>query len=108
MTIWNSIPTNERTELIVHALRDYADAKETDPNIKRIKKLELALQQLGDEKQKVEAEIQLKKSMLDNVVEEMNTPDINYENEWMSLVNNAIAAKENDTIWRSYAGRAEY
>ena len=108
MPIWDSIPTNERNEMIDRMFRDYGNSKEIDPNIKRIKKIEFELQQLEDEKQNIDAQIQMKKSMFDNVIGGMNTPDINYENEWEILVNNAMDAKENNTIWRSYAGRAEY
>jgi hypothetical protein len=107
-SVWDSIPTNERNEMIDRLFRNYAYSKEIDPNIKRIKNLELELQQLEDEKHNIDAQMQMKKSMLENVIGGMNTPEIDYENEWMVLVNNAIIAKENNTIWRSYAGRAEY
>jgi hypothetical protein len=107
-SVWDSIPTNERNEMIDRLFRNYAYSKEIDPNIKRIKNLELELQQLEDEKHNIDAQMQMKKSMLDNVIGGMNPPEIDYENEWMVLVNNAIIAKENNTIWRSYAGRAEY
>jgi len=108
MPIWDSIPTNERNEMIDRLFRNYGDSKEIDPNLKKIKKIELELQQLEDEKQNIDAQIQMKNSMLDNVIGGMNTSDIDYEKEWDRLVKNAMVAKENNTIWRSYAGRAEY
>ena len=61
MPIWNSIPSNERNDLIQRALRDYAETIEIDPNLKKIKKLELELQQLEEMKQSVDVEIQTKK-----------------------------------------------
>ncbi|DAC15528.1 MAG TPA: hypothetical protein D7H86_01055 [Candidatus Poseidoniales archaeon] len=68
MPIWDSIPTNERNEMIDRLFRNYGDSKEIDPNLMKIKKIELELQQLEDEKQNIDAQIQMKNSILDNVI----------------------------------------
>ena len=46
LSIWDSIPVNERGEVIRKALRDYANQSDDDPNLREIRKIEIELQNL--------------------------------------------------------------
>ena len=47
LSIWDSIPVDERGEVIRKALRDYANQSDDDPNLREIRKIEIELENVN-------------------------------------------------------------
>ena len=108
LSIWDSIPADERGEVIRKALRDYANQSDDDPNLREIRKTEIELQNLQNSLDLIKKNVVDKKMRLEELRGEKNTMTIDYDREWNDLLKRAREAEEGGKIWESYAGRAEY
>ena len=108
LSIWDSIPADERGEVIRKALRDYANQNDDDPNLREIRKTEIELQNLQNSLDLIKKNVVDKKMRLEELRGDKNTMTIDYDREWNDLLKRAREAEEGGEIWESYAGRAEY
>ena len=108
LSIWDSIPADERGEVIRKALRDYANQSDDDPNLREIRKTEIELQNLQNSLEMIKKNVAYKEMRLEELRGEKNTMTIDYDREWNDLLKIAREAEEGGKIWESYAGRAEY
>ena len=108
LSIWDSIPVDERGEVIRKALRDYANQSDDDPNLREIRKIEIELENLQNSFEQIKKNVAHKEMRLDELRGEKNTMTIDYESEWDNHLDRAREAERSEEIWESYAGRAEY
>ena len=108
LSIWDSIPVDERGEVIRKALRDYANQSDDDPNLREIRKIEIELENLQNSFEQIKKNVAHKEMRLEELRGEKNTMTIDYESEWDNHLDRAREAERNEKIWESYAGRAEY
>ncbi len=108
LSIWDSIPADERGEVIRKALRDYANQSDDDPNLREIRKTEIELQNLHNSLELIKKKVAYKEMRLEELRGEKNTMTIDYDREWNDLLKIAREAEQGGEIWESYAGRAEY
>ena len=108
LSIWDSIPADERGEVIRKALRDYANQSDDDPNLREIRKTEIELQNLQNSLELIKKNVADKEMRLEELRGEKNTMKIDYDREWNDLLKIAREAEQGGEIWESYAGRAEY
>jgi len=108
LSIWDSIPADERGEVIRKALRDYANQSDDDPNLREIRKTEIELQNLQNSLELIKKNVAYKEMRLEELRGEKNTMTIDYDREWNDHLKRAREAEQGEEIWESYAGRAEY
>ncbi len=108
LSIWDSIPVDERGEVIRKALRDYANQSDDDPNLREIRKIEIELENLQNSFEQIKKNVAHKEMRLEELRGEKNTMTIDYESEWDNHLDRAREAERSEKIWESYAGRAEY
>ena len=108
LSIWDSIPADERGEVIRKALRDYANQSDDDPNLREIRKIEIELQNLQNGLEQIQKNVADKEMRLEKLRGEKNTMTIDYDREWNDHLKRAREAEQSGEIWESYAGRAEY
>ena len=108
LSIWDSIPADERGEVIRKALRDYANQSDDDPNLREIRKIEIELQNLQNGLEQIKKNVADKEMRLEELRGEKNTMTIDYDREWNDHLKRAREAEQSGEIWESYAGRAEY
>ena len=108
LSIWDSIPVDERGEVIRKALRDYANQSDDDPNLREIRKIEIELENLQNSFEQIKKNVAHKEMRLEELRGEKNTMTIDYESEWDNHLDRAREAERIEKIWESYAGRAEY
>ena len=108
LSIWDSIPVDERGEVIRKALRDYANQSDDDPNLREIRKIEIELENLQNSFEQIKKNVAHKEMRLEELRGEKNTMTIDYESEWDNHLDRAREAERSEEIWESYAGRAEY
>ena len=108
LSIWDSIPADERGEVIRKALRDYANQSDDDPNLREIRKIEIELQNLQNGLEQIKKNVADKEMRLEELRGENNTMTIDYDREWNDHLKRAREAEHSGEIWESYAGRAEY
>ncbi len=108
LSIWDSIPVDERGEVIRKALRDYANQSDDDPNLREIRKIEIELENLQNSFEQIKKNVAHKEMRLEELRGEKNTMTIDYESEWDNHLDRASEAERSEKIWESYAGRAEY
>lgn len=108
LSIWDSIPADERGEVIRKALRDYANQSDDDPNLREIRKIEIELQNLQNGLEQIKKNVADKEMRLEELRGERNTMTIDYDREWNDHLKRAREAEQSGEIWESYAGRAEY
>ena len=108
LSIWDSIPADERGEVIRKALRDYANQSDDDPNLRGIRKIEIELQNLQNGLEQIKKNVADKEMRLEELRGEKNTMTIDYDREWNDHLKRAREAEQSGEIWESYAGRAEY
>jgi hypothetical protein len=108
LSIWDSIPADERGEVIRKALRDYANQSDDDPNLREIRKIEIELQNLQNSLEQIKKNVADKEMRLEELRGEKNTMTIDYDREWNDHLKRAREAEQSGEIWESYAGRAEY
>tara|TARA_B100001123_G_C14957867_1_gene886417 strand:- start:56 stop:658 length:603 start_codon:yes stop_codon:yes gene_type:complete len=108
LSIWDSIPADERGEVIRKALRDYANQSDDDPNLREIRKTEIELQNLQNSLELIKKNVVDKEMRLEELRGEKNTMTIDYVREWNDHLKRAREAEQGGEIWESYAGRAEY
>ena len=108
LSIWDSIPADERGEVIRKALRDYANQSDDDPNLREIRKIEIELQNLQNGLEQIKKNVADKEMRLGELRGERNTMTIDYDREWNDHLKRAREAEQSGEIWESYAGRAEY
>ena len=108
LSIWDSIPVDERGEVIRKALRDYANQSDDDPNLREIRKIEIELENLQNSFEQIKKNVAHKEMRLEELRGEKNTMTIDYDSEWDDHLKRARKAENSEEIWESYAGRAEY
>ena len=108
LSIWDSIPVDERGEVIRKALRDYANQSDDDPNLREIRKIEIELENLQNSFEQIKKNVAHKEMRLEELRGEKNTMTIDYDREWNDHLKRAREAEQSGEIWESYAGRAEY
>lgn len=108
LSIWDSIPVDERGEVIRKALRDYANQSDDDPNLREIRKIEIELENLQNSFEQIKKNVAHKEMRLEELRGGKNTMTIDYESEWDNHLDIAREAERSEKIWESYAGRAEY
>ena len=108
LSIWDSIPVDERGEVIRKALRDYANQSDDDPNLREIRKIEIELENLQNSFEQIKKNVAHKEMRLEELRGERNTMTIDYDREWNDHLKRAREAEQSGEIWESYAGRAEY
>ena len=108
LSIWDSIPVDERGEVIRKALRDYANQSDDDPNLREIRKIEIELENLQNSFEQIKKNVAHKEMRLEELRGEKNTMTIDYESEWDNHLDRAREAERSEENWKSYAGRAEY
>jgi hypothetical protein len=108
LSIWDSIPVDERGEVIRKALRDYANQSDDDPNLREIRKIEIELENLQNSFEQIKKNVAHKEMCLEELRGEKNTMTIDYESEWDNHLDRVREAERSEKIWESYAGRAEY
>ena len=108
LSIWDSIPVDERGEVIRKALRDYANQSDDDPNLREIRKIEIELQNLQNSSEQIKKNVGEKEMRLEELRGGKNTMTIDYDREWNNHLERAREAERSEEIWESYAGRAEY
>ena len=108
LSIWDSIPVDERGEVIRKALRDYANQSDDDPNLREIRKIEIELENLQNSFEQIKKNVAHKEMRLEELRGEKNTMTIDYESEWDNHLDRSREAERSEEIWESYAGRAEY
>ncbi len=108
LSIWDSIPVDERGEVIRKALRDYANQSDDDPNLREIRKIEIELENLQNSFEQIKKNVAHKEMRLEELRGEKNTMTIDYESEWDNHLDRVREAERSEKIWESYAGRAEY
>ena len=107
LSTWESIPTDQRSQVIAKALRDYA-ANDDNPELLEMRRIELGINNLTHKMKELEMEVSAKQTRLKEIRGGLNIMKIDDGNEWNEYLKNAKEAQENGTIWESYAGRAEY
>ena len=108
LSVWDSIPVDERGEVIRKARRDYANQSDDDPNLRGIRKIEIELQNLQNGLEQIKKNVADKEMRLEELRGEKNTMTIDYDREWNDHLKRAREAEQSGEIWESYAGRAEY
>ena len=94
LSIWDSIPADERGEVIRKALRDYANQSDDDPNLREIRKTEIELQNLQNSLELIKKNVGYKEMRLEELRGETNTMTIDYEREWNDHLKRAREAKQ--------------
>ena len=108
LSVWDTIPVDDRGEVIRKALRDYAITSDEDPKLMEIRKIEIELQNLQNSLEQIKKNVAHKEMRLEELRGGMNTMTIDYDGEWDDHLKRARKAEDNEEIWKSYAGRAEY